>query len=73
MSITPSSSSDAVHPTEYVTSDLERLSTAWRELPPPARFLGWAVVVAITAPALRRAADSLSVEPLELVQLLLRD
>lgn len=67
----------SIPPSDHDDSDpLARLATgleaAWRRLPPPAKVVAWGAALVLVAPALRRAADSLGVDPLELLRLVLR-
>lgn len=72
VSIYPPSDHDNTEPLARLAKGLEALGAAWCGLPPPVKLLARAVVVARVAPALRRAADSLGIEPSELLQLVNR-
>lgn len=72
MSINVPSDHDDSEPLARLAKVLEDLGAAWRRLPPPAKLLGWAAALAFVAPALRRAADSLGMEPSELLKLVNR-
>jgi hypothetical protein len=67
--IKPPSDHDDLESLARLASAVEALCAAWRRLPPPAKVLAWAAVLALVAPPLRRAADSLGIEPSELLQL----
>jgi hypothetical protein len=69
MSINPSSDHGDIEPLARLAHGVEVLSAAWWQLPPPAKLLVWAAALALAAPALRRAADGLAIEPSELLQL----
>src|SRR4051812_13767517 len=72
VSIKPPSDHEDIEPSARPALGVGALSAAWRELPPPAKLLAWAAALALAAPALRRAADSLAIEPSELLQLVQR-
>jgi hypothetical protein len=71
VSINPPSDDD-IEPPARLGHGVKALSAAWSQLPPPAKLLVWAAALALAAPALRRAADNLAIEPSELMQLVER-
>jgi len=72
VSISPPSDHDAIEPPARLAHGVDALRAAWCQLPPPLKVLAWAAALALAAPALRRTADSLSIEPSELLQLVQR-
>jgi hypothetical protein len=72
VSINHPSDHDDIKPPAPLAHGVEALCAAWCQLPPPAKLLAWAAALALAAPALRRAADSLTIEPSELLQLVQR-
>jgi hypothetical protein len=72
VSINAQSDHDDIKPPAQLVHGVEALSSAWSQLPPPAKLLASAGALALAAPALRRAADSLAMEPSDLLQLVLR-
>lgn len=69
VSINPPSDHDDIEPLARLADGVEALAAAWCRLPPPAKLLAWAGALTLVAPALRRAADNLGIEPSELLQL----
>lgn len=72
MSFNPSSDHGDVELPARLAHGVEALSAAWCQLPPPAKLLAWAAALALATPALRHAADSLTIEPSELLRLVQR-
>jgi hypothetical protein len=73
MSINPSFEYDDMKPRAGFARYAEELRAAWQQLPLPVRVLAGTAVLAITAPALRRAAGTLGIEPAELLQIIQQD
>jgi hypothetical protein len=72
MSINPPSDHYDTAPLGRLAHGVEVLSAAWCQLPPPAKLLFSAAALRLAAPALRRAADILTIQPSELLQLVQR-